>query len=91
MWHFVDASTAPVGRISSQIAVLLMGKHKPVYHRSICVGDYVVVLNAAHLILTGKNLQEGVYRWHTGYRGGLKQKTVPQMLDEDPTQVEIFY
>ena len=99
MWHLVDASQAPLGRLATRISTILqgkfrissstlfLGKHKPIYHPSTDCGDHVIVTNAKNLFLTGKKARDAVYRWHTGYRGGLKEKGMPEMLSKDPTQV----
>ena len=100
MWHLVDASAAPLGRLATRISTILqggdhlklnpipfVGKHKPIYHPSTDCGDHVIVVNAKNLFLTGNKAKEGVYRWHTGYRGGLKERRMPEMLARDPTQV----
>jgi large subunit ribosomal protein L13 len=68
-WHVVDATDQVVGRLASRIAVLLMGKHRPTYTPHVDTGDYVVVLNAAKVKLTGKKWQQKEYRWYTGYPG----------------------
>ncbi|MCZ2157243.1 MAG: 50S ribosomal protein L13 [Bryobacterales bacterium] len=70
-WHMIDATDAVVGRLASQIARILMGKHKPTYTPFIDTGDHVVVVNAAKIRLTGEKLQQKVYRSHSGYPGGL--------------------
>lgn len=72
-WHVVDATDQVVGRLASRIAVLLMGKHRPTYTPHIDTGDYVVVVNADQVRLTGKKWEQKEYRWYTGYPG---QKTV---------------
>ena len=72
-WHLVDADGQILGRLASRVAHLLMGKHKPRYTASIDCGDAVVVVNARGVRLTGKKLAQKVYRWHTGYPGGLKE------------------
>lgn len=72
-WHMIDATDAVVGRLASQIARILMGKHKPTYTPFIDTGDHVVVVNAAKIRLTGEKLQQKVYRSHSGYPGGLME------------------
>jgi large subunit ribosomal protein L13 len=72
-WHVVDATDQVVGRLASRVAVLLMGKHRPTYTPHVDTGDYVVVVNADKIRLTGKKWQQKEYRWYTGYPG---QKTV---------------
>jgi large subunit ribosomal protein L13 len=68
-WHVIDATDQIVGRLASRIAVLLMGKHRPTYTPHVDTGDYVVVINAEKVKLTGKKWQQKEYRWYTGYPG----------------------
>ena len=86
-WHFVDASGKTLGRLASQIASLLMGKHKPMYVPYLDTGDYVIVLNAAKVRVTGKKAKQKVYYRHTGYPGGLKATTFEDMLTTHPIRV----
>lgn len=72
-WHVLDAQDVVLGRLASQAAILLMGKHKPGYTPFLDVGDHVIVINAARVRLTGKKEDQKVYRRHSGYPGGLKQ------------------
>ena len=67
--------------------ITFIGKHKPIYHPLMDCGDFVIVTNVKNLFLTGNKAKDGVYRWHTGYRGGLKERGMPEMLSKDPTQV----
>lgn len=76
-----------VGRLAPQIAKLLMGKHKPTFMAHVDAGDYVVVVNAQHVAFTGKKSVEKLYRWHTGWMGGLKTLTARQMMERDPRRV----
>lgn len=87
LWHFVDARNQVLGRLAPQVAKLLMGKHKPTYVPSVDAGDYVVVVNAGDVALTGKKRMEKLYRWHTGWMGGLKTLTARQMFERDPRRV----
>ena len=87
LWHFVDAREQVLGRLAPQVARLLMGKHKPTYVPSVDAGDYVVVVNAEAVALTGKKRTEKLYRWHTGWMGGLKTLTARQMFERDPRRV----
>jgi large subunit ribosomal protein L13 len=68
-WHVIDATDQIVGRLASRIAVLLMGKHRPTYTPHVDTGDFVVVINAEKVKLTGKKWQQKEYRWYTGYPG----------------------
>jgi large subunit ribosomal protein L13 len=87
LWHHVDARNQVLGRLTTQIAHLLMGKHKPTYTPSVDCGDYVVVTNAAEVALTGNKRTAKLYRWHTGWMGGLKTLTARQMFERDPRRV----
>ena len=86
-WHVFDASDQTLGRLAAQIARLLMGKHKPSYVPYLDTGDYVVVLNAAKVRITGKKAKDKIYYRHSGYPGGLKQMTLEEMLKKHPTRV----
>ncbi|MBL7208703.1 MAG: 50S ribosomal protein L13 [Dehalococcoidia bacterium] len=86
-WHVVDASEQTLGRLASQIATLLMGKHKAIYVPYLDTGDYVIVLNAAKVRVTGKKAKQKVYYRHSGYPGGIKATTFEQMLAVHPTRV----
>lgn len=86
-WHLVDASGQTLGRLASQVAALLRGKHKPTFTPHEDMGDHVVVVNARHVRLTGKKLTDKVYHHHTGYIGGLKSITAGKLLEKDPTAV----
>src|SRR4030043_539028 len=86
-WHVLDASGKTLGRLSTQVAVLLMGKHKPMYAPYIDTGDYVVVLNAAKVRLTGKKAEEKIYYRYSGYPGGLKSPSFKEVFSKDPARV----
>lgn len=86
-WHVVDASGKTLGRLASQIASLLMGKHKAIYVSHLDTGDYVIVLNAAKVRVTGNKAKQKVYYRHSGYPGGLKATTFEEMLAAHPTRV----
>ena len=83
----VDAEGKTLGRISSEIAVLLQGKHKPGYVPYLNTGDYVVVVNAEKIHVTGKKIEQKKYYRHSGYHGGLKETNLQQMLDKHPDRV----
>ncbi len=72
-WHVVDAENMVLGRIATQIAMILMGKHKPIYTPFIDTGDHVIVINAGKIRLTGSKETQKIYRTHSGYPGGLKE------------------
>jgi len=86
-WHLIDIKGKVLGRMASEIAQLLMGKHKTNYANYIDMGDYVVVLNAKEVELTGKKMDQKVYYKHSGYPGGLKEVKVKKLLKEQPEKV----
>lgn len=86
-WQVIDAADQTLGRLSTQIAGLLMGKHKPSYSPHLDMGDFVVVVNATKIRVTGQKLQDKIYYRHTGYMGGLKETTLGEMLSRNPTRV----
>ena len=86
-WHIVDADGKTLGRVSSEIAVLLQGKHKPIYVPYLNTGDYVIVLNAEKIHVTGDKLAQKMYYRHSGYHGGLTERTLSQVLDRNPDRV----
>jgi large subunit ribosomal protein L13 len=86
-WYVIDASEIPLGRVSVKIANLLMGKSKPQFTRHIDCGDYVVVINAAQLVVTGDKTKKKMYYRHSSYPGGLKEATLSEMLAKDPAKV----
>jgi large subunit ribosomal protein L13 len=86
-WYVVDAEGKTLGRLASQIAAILRGKHKPTYNPSVDTGDFVVVVNAEKIHVTGQRLDQKKYYTHSGYMGGLKEKTLRQMLDTKPERV----
>ncbi|GBG68430.1 hypothetical protein CBR_g2974 [Chara braunii] len=86
-WRLFNAKDQVLGRIATQIAVVLMGKDKPTYTPNKDDGDVCVVVNAQHVALTGRKMTDKVYKWHTGYPGGLKERTVAEQMMKDPTEV----
>jgi large subunit ribosomal protein L13 len=80
-WWLIDAEDLVVGRLSSIIANLLRGKHKTTFTPNIDCGDYVIVINAEKVKLTGKKYAEKLYYWHTGYPGGIKDRTARQIIE----------
>lgn len=86
-WYVVDAKGKTLGRLASQVAGILKGKHKPIYSPHIDTGDFVIVLNAAEVHLTGKKREQKVYRHHSGYPGGLKEIPFERMIKENPQKV----
>ncbi len=83
-WYSIDAEGRTLGRLASEIATLLRGKHKPIFTPHMDAGDYVVVVNAAKVVLTGEKLEKKVYYRHSGYVGGLKKATAKEMLQKRP-------
>ena len=80
-WLLVDADGMVLGRLASQVAMILRGKHKPSYTPHMDCGDNVIVINAGKVKLTGKKLKDKIYYWHTGYPGGIKSRTAQKILD----------
>lgn len=87
LWHVVDADGQTLGRLATQAANMLMGKHKPTYSRHLDMGDYVVVVNAEKIRVTGNKLKDKKYYRHTGYMGGIKETTLGVMLQRRPRRV----
>jgi large subunit ribosomal protein L13 len=86
-WYVVDAEGKNLGRLATQIADTLRGKTKPQYTPHVDTGDFVVVVNAEKIAVTGKKLDEKIYYRHSGYPGGLKQRTLREQLERRPTEV----
>lgn len=86
-WYLVDANDKILGRLATRIAMILMGKNKPIYTPFMDTGDFVVVVNAEKIKVTGKKFTDKVYYSYSGYFGGLKEKTLKQMLDRKPEEV----
>lgn len=86
-WYLVDASGKVLGRLASQIAKYLRGKHKPEYTPHADAGDYIIVINAEKIKVTGKKEQDKVYHSHSGYPGGLKEITFDKLQAKDPTRI----
>jgi len=86
-WHLIDASDKVLGRLSTQIANLLMGKHKPIFSRHLDTGDYVVVINAEKVRVTGNKAKQKLYYRHSGYPGGLKSISLEKMMETRPARV----
>ncbi len=86
-WYVVDASGRTLGRLATEIATRLRGKHKPVYTPHVDTGDYIVVVNAAKIRVTGNKLKDKVYQHHTGYIGNLKSISLEKLLAKSPEQV----
>ena len=86
-WHIVDVAGKPLGRVSSEIAVLVRGKHKPTYTPHNDCGDFVVVVNAEKVKLTGNKLEDKHYYRHSGYIGSLKKQTASEVLTKTPERL----
>lgn len=86
-WYLLDAKGEILGRLASKVAKILMGKHKPIYTPNLDTGDYVVVINAEKIRLTGKKLTDKIYYKHTGYLGHLKEETLASLLNRRPEMV----
>lgn len=83
-WYILDAANRPLGRVASEAARILMGKHKPTYTPHVDTGDHVIVINAEKIRLTGKKLDQKFYIYHTGYPGGLRKISYRKLLAEKP-------
>ena len=86
-WHVVDASGLTVGRLASEVARRLMGKHKPTYTPFLDMGDHVIVINAAKIIFKGNKTEDKIYRHHTGWPGCLKEVKAKDMLANKPARL----
>lgn len=83
-WYVVDAAGQTLGRLSSEVAAILRGKHKPIYTPHVDTGDFVIVINADKIVLTGNKLLQKKYRHHSGYPGGLKEIIYKDLLNKKP-------
>ena len=86
-WYVVDAEAQTLGRLATQIAGVLRGKGKPAYTPHVDTGDFVVVVNAAKIRVTGNKLDQKIYYHHSGYPGGLRERTLREQLDRRPEEV----
>jgi large subunit ribosomal protein L13 len=86
-WYVVDAEGQTLGRLASQIAAILRGKHKPIFNPSVDTGDFVIVVNAGKIHVTGRRMDQKMYYTHSGYQGGLKERTLRQMMEKTPERV----
>ena len=89
-WYVVDAADHTLGRLSSEIASILRGKNKPTYTPSMDTGDYVIVINAEKIKVTGKKLEQKIYYRHSDYVGGMKETTLKELLAKKPEDVIKF-
>ena len=83
-WYVVDATDLVLGRLASNVAAVLRGKNKPIFTPNVDTGDYVIIINADKVRLTGKKLEQKYYRYHTGYIGGLKEIQYKEMMEKKP-------
>lgn len=86
-WYVVDATNMTLGRLASEVAKVLRGKNKAIFTPSIDTGDYVIIINAEKVKVTGKKLDQKVYYHHSGWVGGLKDTTLREMMAKKPTEV----
>ncbi len=82
-WYIIDAAEKPLGRVATEVARLLKGKHKPTYSPNLECGDHVIVINSDQIILTGNKLNQKVYRHHSGYVGGMKETSYKIMMEKN--------
>lgn len=83
-WYVVDAEGKTLGRMASEVASVLRGKHKPIYTPHVDCGDYVIIINASKVVLTGKKLEQKKFRWHTGYIGHLRERSYKELMAKKP-------
>ena len=86
-WYIIDAEGKVLGRVATEAAKLLRGKHKPTYTTHLDVGDHVIIINCAKVVLTGKKLDQKIYRSHSGYIGGMKETTARELLAKSPEKM----
>ena len=86
-WYVIDATDISLGRLSTKVADVLRGKHKPTYTPHIDCGDYVIVVNASKVKLTGNKLEGKIYYDHSGYTGGLRERTAKEMVEKYPVEM----
>lgn len=83
-WYVIDAANKPLGRVATEAAKLLRGKHKPTYTPNMDAGDHVIIINCDEVVLTGKKLDQKIYRHHSGYIGGMKETTARELISKNP-------
>ncbi len=86
-WYVIDAKDIPLGRLASRVAHILRGKNKAIYTPHIDCGDYVIVINADKVLLTGDKLDKKIYYDHSGYQGGLRQRKAKEMVEKYPVEM----
>lgn len=83
-WYVVDAEGKTLGRMASEVASILRGKNKPIFTPHVDCGDYVIIINASKVVLTGKKLEQKKFRWHTGYIGHLRERSYKELMAKKP-------
>ena len=86
-WYIIDAANKPLGRVATEAAKLLRGKHKPTFTPNLDVGDHVIIINCDKIKLTGNKMNDKIYRHHSGYIGGMKEITAKDMIEKNPEKV----
>ncbi len=86
-WYLVDAEGKVLGRLAAELAKILRGKNKPIYTPHVDTGDYVIVVNASKIALTGKKMKDKIYYHYTGYPGGIKETNAEKLIAKKPTEV----
>lgn len=86
-WYIIDAANKPLGRIATEAAKLLRGKHKPTFTPNIDTGDHVIIINVKDVVLTGNKLNQKIYSHHSGYIGGMKEVPAKVMLEKNPEKL----
>ena len=86
-WYIIDAAGKPLGRVATEAAKLLRGKHKPTFTPNIDMGDHVIIINCKDAVLTGHKLDQKYYRHHSGYIGGMKEISAKDMMENNPCKV----
>jgi large subunit ribosomal protein L13 len=89
-WYVVDAENKVLGRLASEVAIILRGKHKPIYTPHVDTGDYVIIVNANKVALTGNKWSQKLYRWHTGYPGGLREVPAEKLIQRRPERLFVL-
>ena len=85
-WYIIDAANKTLGRVATEAARLLAGKHKPIYTKNVDTGDHVIIINCKDVKLTGNKLNQKVYRHHSGYIGGMKEVVAKDLMESNPTK-----
>ena len=86
-WFLINAENKVLGRLASEVARLLRGKHKPIYTPHVDTGDCVIIINADKVVMTGNKWEQKLYRWHTGFPGGFREVSAEQMLKHRPERI----